>query len=64
MTDAPNAYKALKFSLEVSARYHDYRRAALGSRVTFVRLVSLLGSLLSLLAVSYWVSQRRKWPSP
>ena len=55
MTDAPNAYKALKFNLEVSARYHDYRRATLGTRVTLVRLVSLLGSVLSLLAVSYWI---------
>lgn len=59
MPDA-NAYKALRFTTEVSARYHDYRRATLGSRVTIVRLVSLLGSVLSLLAVSYWVKSVEK----
>ena len=55
MSNAGNPYKALKFELEVSARYFDYRRASLGSRVTIVRLVSLLGSILSLLSVSYFV---------
>jgi hypothetical protein len=60
MPEPPNAYKALRFSLEVSARYHDYRRATLGTRVTFVRLVSLLGSVGSLLAVSHWVESAEK----
>ena len=60
MPDAESAYKALKFDLEVSARYHDYRRASLGLRVTIVRLVSLLGSVLSLLAVSNWVESAEK----
>jgi hypothetical protein len=46
---------ALKFNLEVSARYHDYRRAILETRVTVVRMLSLVGSILSLLAVSNWV---------
>jgi hypothetical protein len=60
MPDPGNEYRALKFGLEVSARYHDYRRATLGSRVTFVRLVSLLGSVASLLAVSNWVESADK----
>jgi hypothetical protein len=55
MPNASDPYKAFKFELEVSARYFDYRRASLGFRVTCVRLISLLGSILSLLAVSYFV---------
>jgi hypothetical protein len=60
MSNAANPYMALKFQLEVSARYFDYRRASLGFRVTVVRLVSLLGSILSLLAVSYFVESAEK----
>jgi hypothetical protein len=60
MAEPPNAYKALRFNLEVSARYHDYRRATLGTRVTFVRLISLVGSVASLLAVSNWVESVEK----
>jgi hypothetical protein len=58
MSDSTNAYTALRFNLEVSARYHDYRRATLEARVTLIRLVSLLGSVLSLLAVSHWVESK------
>jgi hypothetical protein len=57
---ATDPYQAFKFELEVSARYFDYRRASLGFRVTIVRLVSLLGSILSLLAVSYFVESVEK----
>jgi hypothetical protein len=60
MSNSASPYKALTFQLEVSARYFDYRRASLGSRVTVVRLVSLLGSILSLLAVSYFVESKDK----
>jgi hypothetical protein len=59
MPDESDALKNLRFSIEVSARYHDYRRATLGFRVTFVRFVSLLGSVLSLLAVSNWVESQQ-----
>lgn len=41
-----------KFFIEVSTRYHDYRRATLGQYVTLVRLISLVGSIGALLAVS------------
>lgn len=44
-----------KFYIEVSARYHDYRRSALEWCLTLIRLISLLGSIASLLAVSIWV---------
>ncbi len=44
-----------KFYVEVSARNHDYRRSALEWCMTLIRLISLLGSIASLLAVSVWV---------
>jgi hypothetical protein len=59
-SEPPNSYKALKFELEVSARYFDYRRSSLGVRVTIVRLISLLGSILSLLAISYFIESKEK----
>ena len=44
-----------KFYIEVSARYHDYRRSTLGLCVTWIRLLSLTGAIASLFAVSTWV---------
>jgi hypothetical protein len=37
-----------EFGLEVSTRYHDWRRATLGAYVNIVRLVSLAGAVLAL----------------
>ena len=58
MSDSTRFAK-IKFEVEVSARYHEYRRAVLETRVTFIRLVSLLGSVLALLAVSNWVESQQ-----
>ena len=44
-----------KFAIEVAARYHEFRRATLEWWVAMIRLVSLVGSIGSLLAVSWWV---------
>jgi hypothetical protein len=49
-----------KFYIEVSARYHDYRRSALEWCMTLIRLISLLGSIASLLAVSVWVESSER----
>ncbi len=55
----PRPYMAVKFEIDVSTRYHDYRRAWLGWLVTLVRLVSLAGSIVALLALSNWVESRQ-----
>ena len=47
----------LKFSVEVSTRYHDWRRAMLGTYVDLVRIITLLGaglSLMGLVAKEQW----------
>jgi uncharacterized membrane protein len=58
MTVTPRPYTAVKFEIDVSTRYHEYRRAWLESIVTIIRLVSLLGSIVALLALSNWVESR------
>ena len=58
MAQTLSALDGLRFEIEVSTRYHDYRRAALEFRVTVIRLVSLVGSVLALLSVSNWVESR------
>lgn len=41
----------LQFGVEVSTRYHDWRRSRIGGYVTVVRAVALAGAIISLLAV-------------
>jgi hypothetical protein len=53
----------LSFDVEVSTWYHEFRRGLFTALVTIVRLVSLLGSVAALLAISSWVeaSPTRIW---
>lgn len=44
------------FALEVSARYHDWRRASLGRVVSIIRGVTLLGAVIAFLSLTEWVS--------
>jgi hypothetical protein len=60
MSLSENDFQNEKFFIEVSARYHDYRRAALEWCTTLIRLVSLLGSIASLLAVSAWIESSNR----
>ncbi len=46
----------LEFGLEVSARYHDWRRASLGRVVTIIRGVTLVGAVLAFLSLTDWFS--------
>ena len=58
MAVAPRSYEAIKFEVDVSARYHEYRRSWLEGVVTIIRAVSLVGSVVALLALSNWVETR------
>ncbi len=49
-----DAFWELKFGVEVSARYHDWRRATLSRYLSVVRLVSICGSIIAVLAVTRW----------
>lgn len=51
----------IAFQVEVSARYHDFRRATLGICVNIIRLVSLCGSIITFLAVSSLVKSSPIW---
>lgn len=42
----------LLFTVEVAATYHDWRRATLGTCVTIVRAVALLGAIVSFVAIN------------
>jgi hypothetical protein len=52
MGDEAYKFWQLKFSVEVSARYHDWRRATLESYVLVVRMVSAIGAVLSLIGIT------------
>ncbi len=43
---------SLRFTVEVAARYHDWRRATLGTVVNIVRASALLGAVMSIIAVN------------
>src|SRR5579862_2188665 len=52
--DAENDSSALRdfqFALEVSTRYHDWRRAKLGVYVNVVRMVALAGAIITLITL-------------
>jgi len=53
--ESEEALRKLKFGTEVSTWYHEYRRGMFSAAVTVVRLISLVGSVAALLAVSSWV---------
>ena len=50
MTDAGRKLWDLRFTVEVAARYHDWRRGTFGTYVNIVRAVTLGGAVLAFLA--------------
>ena len=45
----------LKFDVEVSTWYHEFRRGLFSTMVSCVRAISLVGSIIALFAISGWV---------
>src|SRR5271167_4831821 len=52
MVDASKRPWELRFTVEVAARYHDWRRGTLGTYANVVRGVTLIGAIISLIVVN------------
>ena len=56
MTISPHEqFWRVRLRVEVSARYHEWRRSSLSTTASAVKFISLIGSLLAFFAVTRWV---------